>query len=172
MGCDIHLYAEVRRDGKWHRVFPPPEARDPWYIEQAANVNGGTYYAVRALCTWYHDRNYNVFGMLAGVRAREFRPIAEPRGWPDDLSDEVRAILHAAETAETEDALPEGEIWPGDHSFSWLTLRELLEYDWQCRTSWEDTYAECAGQFYTKVIPALQTLGDPDDVRIVFGFDS
>jgi hypothetical protein len=37
---------------------------------------------------------------------------------------------------------------------------------------WPVTYKEAAGRFYEQIIPALQKLGAPDDVRIVFGFDS
>jgi hypothetical protein len=37
---------------------------------------------------------------------------------------------------------------------------------------WSIPTAEVAGRFYDEVLPALRTLGAPDDVRIVFGFDS
>lgn len=38
---------------------------------------------------------------------------------------------------------------------------------------WESTYAEAAGRFYSEVLPNLQKLdADPNNVRIVFGFDS
>ena len=33
-------------------------------------------------------------------------------------------------------------------------------------------YAEFCGQLLTQTIPVLRTFGDPDDVRIVFWFDS
>jgi hypothetical protein len=40
--------------------------------------------------------------------------------------------------------------------------------------SWEWTYAEAAGHFYAKTIPRLEMLsyGNPENVRIVFWFDS
>jgi hypothetical protein len=37
---------------------------------------------------------------------------------------------------------------------------------------WVETYADSAGSFYTKTLPALRQLGPPDKIRIVFGFDS
>lgn len=36
---------------------------------------------------------------------------------------------------------------------------------------WEETYAECADDFYAW-LPKLQALGKPEDVRLVMGFDS
>lgn len=48
------------------------------------------------------------------------------------------------------------------------------------RVWWEQTYADCAGEFYTRVLPGLNSLVEndgpfvttPDDIRIVFNFDS
>lgn len=37
---------------------------------------------------------------------------------------------------------------------------------------WEETYAQAVGSFYTRVLPSLQKLGKPENVRLVFGFDS
>lgn len=86
MGCDIHLYVEVREDGQW--------------------VN-------KPLRHTYDGRNYNLFAILAGVRNRhDILPISDPRGLPPDVSKEV-----------------EGEA-DGDHSHSWLTLAELMAFDW------------------------------------------
>ena len=38
--------------------------------------------------------------------------------------------------------------------------------------SWQQTYAEDCAQFHDKVLPELEKLGDPENTRIVFGFDS
>lgn len=69
------------------------------------------------------ERNYAVFAMLAGVRNgfgfagckthEPLVPISEPRGLPDDNP-----------KYEGEDA----DWMFGDHSFSWVTLRELLDW--------------------------------------------
>lgn len=67
----------------------------------------------RDLQGWYHNRNYEAFAVLAGVRnRRDVTPIAEPRGIPADVSEPVR-LYHA---------------W--DHSESYLGLNELLAFDW------------------------------------------
>ena len=238
MGCDIHLAVEVRGgDGKWHRVHPPPEARSPWLVEQAATPGAGDWYRTRAERTWYDTRNYDAFAILAGVcngsgfagiqTGQGFVPIAEPRGLPGDMSPEVSALADPPEDS--------NDVWLGDHSHSWLTLAELEACDWgqvsaccgvvpwadfltrsdgagspdsycggisgqrivtieeglaralrsvgkdpeaegaevHVRVWWVVSYAEAAGDLYTRLLPALRGLGaSPGDVRIVFGFDS
>jgi len=121
---------------------------------------------------WYHDRNYNVFGVLADVRngrgfagtvtGTGFVPIAEPRGLPSDLSEEVIAQLaRMGEKVENGDLVPTGtgrsddlydemsdepEGWwdLGEHSLSWVTLEEVLDtYDWERTTTqagWVDPW--------------------------------
>lgn len=48
--------------------------------------------------------------------------------------------------------------------------------DFQARVythvEWGVSYRECAGKFLKETLPALQQLGDPDDVRICFFFDN
>lgn len=64
MGCDIHTFVEVRREGRWqHEPFHP-----------------------------FSGRNYGVFGWLAGVRNySQVGPLAEPKGLPGDVSFRLRA---------------------------------------------------------------------------------
>lgn len=59
-------------------------------------------------------RCYGMYAFLAGVRNYSgVTPIAEPRGLPPDTS-----------YVETD------EDWLGEHSFSWLSLDELLAFDY------------------------------------------
>lgn len=262
MGCDIHLLVELRSTykgeaGKWERVLPPPAYREtPWQVargkEEWAELS--PWSAVGWATRWYAGRNYRLFAMLADVRNGRgfagvqtgdgFTPIAQPKGWPTDPGPEVAAFI-AASRADVCYPVPDGDVYPGDHTPSWLTLRELDAYDWtgqttrQCgvislleyaarrergdatepasycgdisgpgivtidepdaearlrgagivevgdqrmhvRAWWETTYADAAGDFYTRVLPGLRSLvrpsGDfittPDDIRIVFNFDS
>ncbi len=243
MGTDIHLVVERKIDGVWQRVHPPDDypARDPYLAreyaalsdEQKARPDDGYsmagYYVKKYRTDWYSERNYACFAILADVRnGRGFAgiktgdgyvPITPRRGVPDDLSPDVDQDRDL-----------------GDHSFSWLTVKELLAYDWGRRTRnygvipldaypawrdaprrapdgyshhvegsgvlvldeyhadallanptkkkagveyfvrvwWEQTYGEDAGWFYSKVLPELAKIDPehPDDVRIVFGFDS
>lgn len=224
MGCDIHEIIEKKQpDGTWKMVETP-------------------------LNTW---RSYDTFAMLANVRngygfagcptGAGFIPISPPKGLPSDLSIDPDSY---------DDDVP----WLGDHSFSWLTLRELQEYDydretvkygvvpeqyylelkesgqrpesysggvsgWSIKTvspvemdeiiagrkpretidpntaglapfiavktkpevaryyvqmEWPIKYRDSAGMILEHIIPAMEAIadGDPDSVRLVFGFDS
>lgn len=63
-----------------------------------------------------------------------------------------------------ERCIPGTDLWMGDHSYSWVTLDELTD-----RTGSEDS------SFWPWVDSVLAPLGKqygPENVRIVFGFDS
>jgi hypothetical protein len=111
MGCDIHSSAEVREAGVWRkidRIWPCEYGDDGLTAEP------------------YSIRNYSVFAILADVRNgnESITPIAKPRGWPEDV------------TAETNQ-----QHWhwleADGHSFSWHSLRHLLEYP-----LWHATFTE------------------------------
>jgi len=62
---------------------------------------------------WYGDRNYNAFAILADVRngygfagcdtGDGFVPISTPKGFPDDMCEEVRKIFCGPWDDENED---------------------------------------------------------------------
>lgn len=92
MGCDIHFYVEQRQEN-------------------------GTWGVIGSRDSFYGNRHYLLFSILADVRNRDeypVIPISQPKGFPDDVSQEIK----------TEDW---GTDW---HSRSWLTLKEILTYDW------------------------------------------
>jgi hypothetical protein len=105
MGTDIHGFLESRR-----------RLSQGWFRE----------------CEIDDSRNYVVFAVLADVRNgygfagvpthQPLKPIAEPRGLPEDRT-----------AGYGDDA--DGEF--GDHSFSWLTLAEIA--DWP---GWDQTLHE------------------------------
>lgn len=115
MGCDIHIYAEKRVDGKWVTA-------DKW---EPSEYDDGS------MCVPFDEqlcpgRNYQLFAILADVRngygfggvdtGDALVPIDALRGLPDDVSTEVKT---------------ESDGWGGDgHSHSFFTVQELLEYDW------------------------------------------
>ena len=153
MGCDIHSYVEVRKNGRWECQGWNPF--DDW-------------------------RNYGIFGFLADVRNYSHSPvITEPRGLPADVSAEV---------------LEESD---GDaHTASWLTIAELLGYDyervfWDRRVEREITpghfngagladegegrhlpLRDFLGEGFFRRLDEMAALGDPSDVRMVFWFDN
>lgn len=168
MGCDISAYLEVRdKDGRWSLVRDvSPEEDEDWVRDE--------------VFPFY--RNYGVFGFLADVRNYSRCPvIAPPRGVPDDMSPELRE-LH----------------WEGScgHGYSWLTIAELLAYDYD--QTFEDrrtvkftppgtydnaaladegegervTMREFIGEWFLDRVQELTKFGDPADVRLVYWFDS
>lgn len=154
MGTDIHMMTEVKVEGVWRRA--PNVMRNCWSCD-GTGKNGerckeefrgkpcsycdgkGKYETAK----YYDDRNYNLFAMLADVRngrgfagvqtGAGFAPLSEPRGLPDDLSDDLRG-----EPEEDKDGEPwfayKTRVDLGDHSQSFATLAELEAYDWSRTT--------------------------------------
>ncbi len=190
MGTDIHIAVEIYRDGGWHLVDVPVT----------------------------EDRNYRAFALLANVRngygfagfstGEELEPIDEPRGLPEDMSPELRAALED-DSDEDVSAYDSEGIWLGDEPYSWVTLRELLDYNLDApvivsgyvtkeaaqryretgerprshaaavfanrenfeRLEWEEPIRESAW-LIPQLIEEISGLGEPENVRLVFGFDS
>lgn len=82
MGCDIRLYVEVKIRGQWSHYGRIPLIR-----------------------------NYALFGKLAGVRDEHAKPIAMPRGLPDDVTEVVRFFYD----------------YEGGHTPTWLNAEEIAE---------------------------------------------
>lgn len=152
MGCDIHVQAERKVDGKWE-IVPGP---------------------------FFDWRGYNVFAFLAGVRNYSaIAPISQPRGLPSDYVEN--------------DGDYDNNACGGDHSYSWLSLDELLAFDYDAMTEdrrytrqegpnfWNGaataepgagkvmTYREYLDEGFFEELKKLKASGAE---RIVFGFDS
>ena len=97
------FFVERREDGRWATA-------DTW-----SEFSSGL--EVKLEDSYYFSRNYYLFAILADVRnIDDLTSISEPRGMPADCCDEVRR---------------ETENWAGDgHSHSWLSLPELLSFNW------------------------------------------
>ncbi len=135
MGCDIHLYFEKKVKGKWVPLTDIPEKDYP------------------------DDRNYGVFGLLAGVRDVHVsgKVYFEQRGIPDDTS--YREPEH---DVDYHDDSP----WLGDHSFTYATIHELKRVNWEKYLEYKPTFA----YFIEKWFP-LPSARDKN-IRILMGFDS
>lgn len=137
MGTDIHLYVERRTaNNAWERARPAPWIC-PWCRGSGKSPRDED-------CFWcagagktekeFHERNYNLFAMLAGVRngtgfagcdtGDGFVPLAEPRGLPTDTS--IEDTLND----DTIDFDSPNYVWLGDHSHSYCSLAEALGYDY------------------------------------------
>lgn len=242
MGCDIHLRVQKFVDDKW--TFAEERIADKYEPTKTTHER------------WYDGRNYRLFGMLANVRngigfagvdtGDAFRFISEPRGLPDGMAEYI------GEIRDKDGSVEDYDFWFGDHSHSWLTLPELIDFDWYqstkcrgwvngpqfeewdrmkeweseprehcggvsggnvthisetemrqrlteikqitkpwsaaeakikdlysstyCLVEWPMFYSEAAGKFYTQTMPRMfrlaKQVGGPENVRIVFGFDS
>jgi hypothetical protein len=111
MSTDIRLYAEIRRDGRW---APIPEP-------QTTSWSKGKLVPVEVTEI---SRPYQLFAALAGVCQDNLRrtkyavvePIAEPRGFPEDLNEFYKEYFATC---------------VGCHfGHSWLKLQEIINYDW------------------------------------------
>ncbi len=139
MGTDIHMAAEVRKNGKWELVRAKVFKND-WYEPNPAKQN--KFNREKFTNIPYDDRNYNLFAMLADVRngygfagcitGQHINPISAPKGYPEDLSDELRADVERDIYSTDEYSWSDDRPYlSNDHSGSWLTLKELLDYNWE-----------------------------------------
>ncbi len=134
MGCDIHLYFEKKVNGKWEKIK----------VDERLQPD---------------DRNYRLFGFLAGVRGTCFEPQFVGRGVPDDTS------LPGTDTR---------DYYLGDHSYTYAYLDELLKAPWK-EAELEECYFNVFCQY---VLPRLSGwcgfLSDEEErnIRILMGFDS
>lgn len=145
MGTDLYYHVEVRIAGAWTLV------RD---VE--------LYSLFR--------RNYPLYAILANVRnpvqyedhdsdyEHHFRPIAMPRGMPSDASWEYATLAN-------------NEIAEYGESLTYLTVREILDYDWSQRVErLAVPYSVFLEDFVQLDLPALLDLGEPEHVRLLLHF--
>ena len=150
MGCDIHVHIEMQAaGGVWTRaedVVP-----NPWY-DPGETYRGNT---PETYDDWYHNRNYRLFGILAGVRA-DAEPIEHPIGLPDDVGQSVEYEY--------------GDAWDW-HTAHWYALSELENHrhrfhpDIHCQD-----FLDCIDKMRDLADEELD--GDPNKIRMVFWFDN
>ena len=114
MGCDIHLYTEIKRH---------VNDTDMWVNADHWSINPYYKYCDEEDKKWekelevvsiYQGRNYELFDILAGVRGYGHDKISVPKGLPVDVCDVVKA---------------ESDRWGSDgHSHSYFTLKEMIDY--------------------------------------------
>lgn len=123
MGCDIHSFIEVKKNGKWEHY----NWRDEKYLIGTYD-DGSPQYSYDGYFDdpLYIGRNYDLFAILANVRngrgfagiktSEGFEPMDMPRGLPVDVTAEVAK---------------QSDDWDSDgHSHSWFLLSDLLSYDY------------------------------------------
>ncbi|AQR77232.1 hypothetical protein ABNB59_17310 [Paenibacillus larvae] len=134
MGCDIHLFVEKKVNGAWKvlKGINEPRIQDLCSTLQKAKERG-------ADTLWLEDwikeekegtcdfvnipRNYRLYAALANVRNYDrITPISTPRGLPSDMS----RVVYEQENE-----------WYWGHDHSWLTAKELSEFDWNQKIKFE-----------------------------------
>lgn len=124
---------------------------------QAEKLVDGKWQVVGAHDEFLSDRNYRVFAFLANVRNGEgVDEISEPRGLPKGyVSDE------------------NNEDWyMGDHSYSWLSVQELVDFEYDQIAVEGQTYKQFLSDYGCDFFAQLDRLQMSGADRIVFGFDS
>ena len=194
MGCDIHSWAEFKKNGKWVRNEEP--------IFSPGNSYGSN---TSEPFSW---RSYSLFGFLADVRNYSHCvPISEPKGLPTDseylntpLSEPQNYSYYGYDNGTAYTVGGEIECDANYHSLSHLTLKELLDFDYEqtfwdrriSRTTYNDkggsftdgaalanegegetiTYREHLGNGFFTDLEVLKSLGESENVRIIFYFDN
>jgi hypothetical protein len=150
MGCDIHLITEIKIDNKWI-LFDKKIFTDGFNNQVSSPFN---------------ERNYRVFALLANVRNDYgIKPISPPKGLPDDsefLNFKIEKYI-----TRKDDIFFDSDY----HHHSHLTLKEFLEYDYS-KIDNKNSIIKFPDEYFYENLELLKTLGEPDNVRIVFWFDN
>ena len=193
MGTDVHGVMQLRQNNKWKTVEVLDMRRNYVLFAVLANVRNG-------------------YG-FAGVKTGEPLPhIDEARGIPEDLHDYINikyedSIYLTDGYKERHWNEFESSFWLGYHDHSWLSLTELLAYDWDYMgdfqglvspeidkktpkghqpemycggtsdksyvlRKWKKPIRDCISDSFFAILEAYAQEYNPNDVRMVFGFDS
>ena len=101
MGCDIHGVFQAKVEDEWETINSP--------------------------YNW--ERDYQLFGFLAGVRDRNVYSLGDPRGLPDDFPVFMQHEMpyHILKpNLNYRKSYGENVINMGDHSFGWFTFEEIF----------------------------------------------
>lgn len=174
MGADVHMYVEYNSKERLPHANP---AFNSWR-SFGDRINPG--------------RNYNLFGLLAGVRCEG--EIFAVRGLPENLgwSANGDSTLYITESGDDDGCCTLGqaesyEKWgstihkdangkptkvdhPDWHSHSWLTVDELQ----QVFDAYFTKHGQNVGVEYRALLSAMRALENEgkNDVRVVFWFDN
>jgi hypothetical protein len=144
MGTDIYSLAEYKKDGEWKRAG---EIFLDRFSEQTSSPFNG-------------NRNYFLFSWLADVCSADscVEPLSQPRGFPPDF----------------DYSKPDDDDYLGEDN-SYFYLSELLAVDYNItflnyNKTKTITLEQYLGPVYIGNLEILKTLGEPENVRVVFGF--
>ena len=164
MGCDIHMYREVRdKDGNWRAFGEINKYYDVRYEDDPEDPN-----PVSSLNIPDTGRDYGLFSILSyGVRSEPATSIGDGRGLPEDVSTSIQEA---------------SDGWGRDgHSHSYATLEELDEI-WQetggviyfpedDKSCDKDRFEDFFVEWINRYLRPYAWDGD-DSIRIVYWFDN
>ena len=110
MGCDIHVHTE--------QLVPNFDGSYKWANADYFRINpykGKADEPDNEIIYPYTGRDYGLFGILAGVRTHSNKQIDDPKGLPQDISEETKKIFD--------------ECKDDYHTPTYFTLKELLDYE-------------------------------------------
>jgi hypothetical protein len=143
VGCDIHAYAEVKRNNEWYFF-------------------GSIHFY----------RNYKLFGKLAGVRSIEPNPLAPDRGIPADASEITRMLYdryttdwHSASYATSEECKELEQWWDEENEREYYERCGGIGIKFSASSTFELKASD-------EELDILKQLGDIQDYRMVFWFDN
>lgn len=166
MGCDIHSFAEVKKEGKWIK-----EDKDVFY--------SGTSEP-------FDYRDYNMFAVLANVRnSSQVETLNFKEGLPNDSEylnqiseyhdNMFNQILKPSDVLTKKKEIEECSDY---HSLGHIYLSDILKHDYKkeilnARSGSKTTYKEMLDcSVFFEDVDVLKKLGQPNDVRVVFWFDN
>ena len=151
MGCDIHSVIQ----GQYIKTEKPDSSC--WHT----------------VAEGFSERNYALFGYLAGVRDPGIIPLTEPRGWPDDFKhyDGIHPLPLNFQFRDT--SIRPGNEMPwimdmGEHSYTWYSKKEILNPGDDC----PDTIRS---EFYSIRVILIRlniVYYKYTNWRVIIGFDS
>ncbi len=159
MGCDVHMFLERKLEDESNEWA----SADIWdkndlFIDYPDS--SFPEYKVKAVNRLFNRSSYILYAILASVRNDDNKiiPIAKPRGLPSNVSEMVRR---------------QEEFWGVEgHSHSWLTLDEIINYDWT--QTFTDYHGEirCYKDYFEIFINKIHTINKTGTFRTVFWFDN
>lgn len=153
MGCDIHGFLEVRKNGKW----------------ELAELKGKQPFS---------QRHYITFGFLAGVRRHNIPTVKHTSGLPTDseylnsLSENIYmgyAGSKYIQNTRREEIYNDMDY----HSHGFVLLKDLSEFDYdQVVSDYNESLENLLGVNFFEDIYTMRKLGGVEDVRFIYWFDN
>ena len=144
------------------------------------NTNEWTTFA--PIERFFNGRSYLLFGILAGVRNSYVEIISDNRGLPEGFELDDTDFHHHKLWPEYyydyyDIADIDGTTWMGEHNFGWVEFREFLDYNWKQESRDHEGEPTSLGIMFSYLHRdvykiCVEEKAQPEDLRMVFGFDS